>query len=113
MTDSANPRAARPTDMADLHPLAKQIHQASPAPLRLELSDGTSGVFRMGHTEWFQTEFQAEGTREGDDATYRFVTDGGLAAHQQRVAVGDEPVGRETADGWAAVGTVTAVSPVG
>ena len=44
--------------MADLHPLAKQIHQASPAPLRLELSDGTSGVFRMGHTEWFQTEFQ-------------------------------------------------------
>ena len=88
--------------MADLHPLAKQIHQASPAPLRLELSDGTSGVFRMGHTEWFQTEFQAEGTRDGDDATYRFVTEGDRLL-----------VGRETADGWAAVGTVTAVSPVG
>ena len=88
--------------MAELHPLAKQIHQTSPAPLRLELSDGTSGVFRMGHTEWFQTEFQAEGTRDGDDAAYRFVTDGDRLL-----------VGRETADGWAAVGTVTAVSPVG
>ena len=88
--------------MADLHPLAKQIHQTSPAPLRLELSDGTSGVFRMGHTEWFQTEFQAEGSRDGDDATYRFVTDGDALL-----------VGRETADGWATVGTVTAVSPVG
>ena len=88
--------------MADLHPLAKQIHQTSPQPVRLELSDGTSGIFHMGHTEWFQTEFQAEGTRVDDGATYRFVTDGDALL-----------VGRETADGWAAVGTVTAVSPVG
>ena len=88
--------------MAALHPLAKQIHQTSPRPVRLELSDGTSGVFHMGHTEWFQTEFQAEGTRVDDGATYRFVTDGDALL-----------VGRETADGWAAVGTVTAVTSVG
>ena len=57
-----------------LNEVARRIHAVSPRPVRLELDDGTAGVFRLNGTEFFQDEFNGEGSREGDDATYRFVT---------------------------------------
>jgi hypothetical protein len=53
--------------MADLNTLAKRIHNASPDPIRVTLDDGTEAVLRMESTEFFQQEFQAEGTREEID----------------------------------------------
>ena len=46
----------------------------SPDPVALTLDDGTEAVFRISSAEFFQQEFQAEGTRVDDDAEYRFVT---------------------------------------
>lgn len=67
--------------MADLNPIAKRIHNVSPRPVRLTLGDGTSAVYRMHSTQFFQLEFQGEGERveddaerSGDDAEYRLVT---------------------------------------
>ncbi|MFC6824520.1 transcriptional regulator [Halopelagius fulvigenes] len=61
--------------MADLNPVAKRIHNVSPNPVRLTLDDGTSAVYRMHSTEFFQLEFQAEGERQDDDgAEYRLIT---------------------------------------
>ncbi|ERG94950.1 hypothetical protein [Haloquadratum walsbyi] len=60
--------------MAELNPVAKQIDNVSPAPIRLLLSDGSSGVFKMQNTEFLQAEFQAEGHRIDDESAYRFIT---------------------------------------
>ncbi|ERG92658.1 MAG: hypothetical protein J07HQW1_02703 [Haloquadratum walsbyi J07HQW1] len=60
--------------MAELNPVAKQIDSVSPAPVRLFLSDGSSGVFEMQNTEFFEAEFQAEGHRIDDETPYRFIT---------------------------------------
>ncbi|RDI72597.1 transcriptional regulator [Halopelagius longus] len=60
--------------MADLNPVAKRIHNVSPKPVRLTLSDGTSAIYRMHSTEFFQLEFQAEGERVDDRADYRLIT---------------------------------------
>ena len=86
--------------MAELNSIAKRIHNVSPDPVCLTLDDGTVGVFRVSGAEFFQQEFRAEGTREGDDARYRFVT----SEDNESVLVG-----RESDDGWAVVGTVVEV----
>jgi hypothetical protein len=54
--------------MADLNPIAKRIHNVSPNPVRLTLADGTSAVYRMRSTQFFQREFQGEGERVDDVA---------------------------------------------
>lgn len=82
-----------------MHTLAKRIHNLTPRDVRLTFADGSTVTLSMASAEFFQEAFQAEGV---DDAgrTYRLVTDGG-----------DDPLvaGRETDDGWATVGEVTAV----
>lgn len=60
--------------MADLHPIAKRIHNISPDPIELTLDDGTTAIFHISGAEFFQQEFQAEGTCEDDTADYRFIT---------------------------------------
>jgi hypothetical protein len=84
----------------DLNPLAKRIHNVSPRPVELTFADGETGVFHCSSTEFFQTEFQAEATREGDDADYRVTT----TEDGERVVVGRK--GPDD-DGWALVGEVT------
>ena len=86
--------------MTDLNPIAKRIYNVSPDPVRLTLDDGTTGVFRLSGAEFFQREFQAEGTRDGDDARYRLTTteDNGTVI-----------VGREADDGWSLAGAVVEV----
>ncbi|XVH32102.1 transcriptional regulator [Haloferacaceae archaeon DSL9] len=88
--------------MADLHPVAKRIHNASPAPVRLTLDDGTNGVFEMSSTEFFQQEFRAEGTRRDDEgAEYRLITsEDHESIHLGRKGPAD--------DGWSMVGEVVA-----
>ncbi|WP_101294675.1 transcriptional regulator [Halegenticoccus soli] len=85
--------------MADLNPLAKRIYNVTPEPVRLTLDDGSTGVYHLESAEFFQREFQGEGTREGDDAEYRFAT----TEDNERVIVG-----RKGPDegGWSMVGTV-------
>jgi hypothetical protein len=92
--------------MADLNTLAKRIHNASPDPIRVTLDDGTEAVLRMESTEFFQQEFQAEGTREDDDADYRLVS----SEDNESILVGRQPAGSE---GWEMIGAVAAVEPVG
>lgn len=91
-----------PLDMADLNRVAKRIHNISPKPLRLTLSDGSTAVYHLSSTEWFQTEFQGEGTREDDDADYRFTT----TADESAVIVGRKGPDDE---GWTMVGEVVEV----
>ncbi|TQQ80989.1 transcriptional regulator [Halonotius terrestris] len=85
--------------MADLNPLAKRIHNVSPDPVRLTLDDGTAAVFRMASTEFFQQEFQAEGSREDDAADYRLVS----SEDNESILVGRQPA---DAEGWEMIGTV-------
>ncbi len=87
--------------MADLNPIAKRIHNVTPKPVRLTLDDGTEAVFEMSWTEFFQQEFQAEGTRKGDDAEYRFIS----SEDNDSILVGRSGPDEE---GWAAVGAVVA-----
>jgi hypothetical protein len=91
--------------MAALNRIAKRIHNISPNPLELTLDDGSTGVYRLSSTEWFQTEFQGEGTREDDDAEYRFTT----TADESAVIVGRK--GPDD-DGWTMVGEVVEVERV-
>lgn len=88
--------------MAELNRIAKRIYNVSPDPVRLTLDDGTSAVFRLSSAEFFGREFQGEGTREDDDATYRFVT----TETNEAVVVGRRVPGEE---GWTAVGEVVEV----
>ncbi|WP_224334829.1 transcriptional regulator [Haloprofundus halobius] len=91
--------------MADLNPIAKRIHNVSPKPVLLTLSDGSSAVYHFSGTQFFQREFQGEGTCEDDDADYRLVT----SEDNESVLLGRK--GRE-ADGWSMVGEVTEVERV-
>ncbi len=93
------PSTDRPFYMADLNPIAKRIHNVSPDPVRLSLDDGTTGVFQFNGTEFFQREFRAEGTRDGDDATYRLIT----SEDNSAVLVGRS--GPDD-DGWTMIGEV-------
>ena len=85
--------------MADLNDVAKRIHNVSPNPVRLTLDDGSSAVYRMHSTEFFQQEFQAEGERVDDDAEYRRVT----SADNESVLLGRKGADE---DGWTMVAEV-------
>ncbi|WP_247004758.1 transcriptional regulator [Halosolutus gelatinilyticus] len=91
--------------MASLNPVAKRIHNISPDPVALTLADGTQGVFHVSGAEFFQQEFQAEGTREGDDAAYRFVS----SEDNESVLVGRKGPDES---GWSMIGTVVEATPV-
>ena len=90
--------------MADLNTLAKRIHNIAPKPLRLTVDDGTEGVFEFEWTEFFQQEFQAEGSRRDEDAAYRLVS----SEDNEEILVGRQPAGSE---GWEMIGTITDVEP--
>lgn len=85
--------------MADLNPIAKRIHNVTPDPVRLTLDDGTEAVFDFEWTEFFQQEFEAEGSRENDDASYRLVS----SEDNEDVLVGRQPTG---GDGWEMLGAI-------
>ncbi|WP_137288458.1 transcriptional regulator [Natronorubrum halophilum] len=88
--------------MAELNPIGKRIHNISPDPVRLTLEDGTDAVFHVSGAEFFQQEFQAEGTREGDEgAAYRFVS----SEDQASILVGRKGPDEE---GWSMIGEVVA-----
>lgn len=91
--------------MADLNRIAKRIHNISPKPVRLTLDDGSAAVYRLSSTQWFQTEFQGEGSREDDDAEYRLTT----TADESAVIVGRKAPADE---GWTMVGEVVEVERV-
>ena len=85
--------------MSDLNRVAKRMYNIHPNPMFLVVGDGIEGRFTLQSAEFFQTEFQAEGTRDGDDAVYRFATtDDNDAVIVGRQAPGD--------DGWSMVGEV-------
>lgn len=88
--------------MAELNRIAKRLHNISPEPVRLTLDDGTKAVFELSGTQFFQQEFQGEGTRRDDDAAYRFVT----SEDNQSVLVGRKAPDDEQ---WAIVGEVVTV----
>lgn len=88
--------------MADLNPIAKRIHNLTPSPVRLTLDDGTEAVFRMAWTEFFQQEFQAEATREDDEADYRLVS----SDDNDEILVGRSGIDE---DGWSMIGSVVEV----
>ncbi|SIR60174.1 transcriptional regulator [Natronorubrum thiooxidans] len=90
--------------MAELNPIGKRIHHISPDPVRLTLEDGTEAVFHISGAEFFQQEFQAEGTRDDDEATYRFVS----SADNDAILVGRQGLDE---DGWSMIGEVVAVEP--
>ncbi|UHQ98597.1 transcriptional regulator (plasmid) [Natrinema zhouii] len=91
--------------MADLNPIAKRIHNVSPDPIRLTLDDGTKAVFHIFGAEFFQQEFQAEGTRvDDDDAEYRFVS----SDDNETILVGRK--GPEDS-GWSMVGSILDTAP--
>jgi hypothetical protein len=80
------------------------MHNVAPDPLRLTLDDGTTGTFHLDGAEFFQETFQAEATREGDDAAYRFVT----SENNEAVLVGRRAPDEE---GWTTVGEVVEAEP--
>ncbi|MGZ0746538.1 MULTISPECIES: transcriptional regulator [unclassified Haloparvum] len=91
--------------MADLHPVAKRIHNVQPDPVRLTLDDDETGVFRFSSTEFFQQEFRGEGAREGDDADYRLVS----SEDNERILLGRKGPDEES---WSMVAEVTAAEAV-
>lgn len=90
--------------MAQLHPLAKRVHNASPTPVRLTV-DGETHTFHFSSTEFFQQEFRAEGRRDGDDADYRLIT----SENNESLLVGRNAPDEE---GWSLLGKVTDVERV-
>ena len=89
--------------MADLNPIAKRIHNVTPEPVELTLADGTEAVFEFEWTEFFQQEFQAEGSRKDDEASYRLVS----SDDNEDILVGRQPTGE---DGWEMLGAITAAA---
>ncbi len=85
--------------MADLNPIAKRIHNVTPKPIRLRLDDGTEAVFEMSWTEFFQQEFQAEGSRTDDNADYRLIS----SEDNDSILVGRSGPDEQ---GWSMVGSV-------
>ncbi|ADQ66477.1 transcriptional regulator [Halogeometricum borinquense] len=87
--------------MAALNAVAKRIHNVSPDPVQLTLDDGSTAVYRMHSTEFFQQEFQAEGERVDEaDAEYRLIT----SEDNESVLIGRSGADE---DGWTMVGEVT------
>jgi len=83
-----------------MNTLAKRIHNIAPDPVRLTLAGGDTLELEIRSAEFFQEEFQAEGT--DGETTHRMITDGE-----------DDPllVARRTADGWEVLGEVASVEP--
>jgi hypothetical protein len=82
---------------------AKRIHNIAPEPVRLAFAGGTTVEIEVRMAEFFQEAFQGEGV-DAEGRTYRLVSDGT-----------DDPLvaGRETDEGWEAIGEVVAVERVG
>ncbi|KAB1198457.1 MULTISPECIES: transcriptional regulator [Haloferax] len=91
--------------MSDLNRVAKRMYNIHPKAMRLVVGDDIEDTFSLKSAEFFQTEFQAEGTRTGDDALYRFAT----TDDNESVIVGRRAPGE---DGWSMVGEVTAVERI-
>ncbi|WP_049972762.1 hypothetical protein [Haladaptatus cibarius] len=91
--------------MADLNRIAKRIHNVSPDPIRLTLDDGTNAIFHISGAEFFQEDFQAEGTRENEDAQYRFIS----SENNESVLVGRKEPDESN---WSMVGTILEVDTV-
>ena len=85
--------------MADLNPIAKRIHNVTPNPVRLTLDDGTEAVFELSWTEFFQQEFQAEGSRTDETADYRLIS----SEDNDSILLGRSGPDEE---GWSMVGSV-------
>ncbi|KAB1187782.1 MULTISPECIES: transcriptional regulator [Haloferax] len=88
--------------MSDLNRVAKRMYNIHPNAMYLVVDEDLEGRFTLQSAEFFQTEFQAEGSREGDDAAYRFAT----TEDNDAVIVGRQAPGEE---GWSMVGEVTSV----
>ncbi|ELZ82524.1 hypothetical protein C453_15603 [Haloferax elongans ATCC BAA-1513] len=91
--------------MADLNRIAKRMYNIHPKPMRLVVGDDIEGTFTLDSAEFFQTDFQAEGSREGDDAVYRFTT----TEDNDAVIVGRQD---PDSDGWQMVGNVASVERI-
>ncbi|AGB37044.1 hypothetical protein [Natronococcus occultus] len=91
--------------MAELNPIAKRMHNISPDPIELTFDDGRSAIFTLSGAEFFQQEFQAEGTCRDDDAAYRFIS----SSDNESVLVGRQG---SNDSGWTNVGTVVEASKV-
>ncbi|ELZ96767.1 hypothetical protein C440_03298 [Haloferax mucosum ATCC BAA-1512] len=91
--------------MPDLNRVAKRMYNIHPNSMHLVVGEELEGAFTLESAEFFQTEFQAEGKRDGDDATYRFAT----TEDNERVIVGRQPSGE---NGWTMVGEVVSVERI-
>jgi hypothetical protein len=93
--------------MADLHPIAKRIHNVQPDPVRLELDSGETGTFEFSSTEFFQREFRGEGVRtdEDTDAAFRLIT----TDDYESVLLGRSAPDEE---GWSMIGAVVTAEPL-
>lgn len=81
-----------------MHPHAKRIYNIAPENVVLTFTDGESYEFEVSSAEFFQEDFQAEGTRVDDpDAAYR------IAGDEKSVVVGRQAPDEE---GWSAFGEV-------
>jgi len=89
--------------MADLNPTAKRIHNVTPDPVELTLEDGTKAIFEFEWTEFFQQDFQAEGSRRDDEASYRLIS----SEDNEEILVGRQ---RSDGDGWEMLGAITAAA---
>ncbi|MFT4883329.1 MAG: hypothetical protein ACI8U4_000834 [Natronomonas sp.] len=83
-----------------MNTLAKRIHNLTPKDVELTFEDDTTVRLDMASAEFFQEEFQGEGT-DPEGTTYRLVSDGDA-----------DPLvaGKETDDGWVSVGEVVDVA---
>ncbi|MUW15590.1 transcriptional regulator [Halorubrum sp. CBA1125] len=90
--------------MPDLHPIAKQIHNVQPRPVRIELDTGETGVFEFSSTEFFQREFRGEGVRtDADrDADFRLIS----SEDYERILLGRSGPDE---DSWSMVGEIVSV----
>ncbi|ELZ55523.1 MULTISPECIES: hypothetical protein [unclassified Haloferax] len=91
--------------MPDLNRVAKRMYNIHPNAMRLVVGEEIAGTFTLESAEFFQTDFQAEGGLDGDDAVYRFAT----TEHNDAVVVGRQRPGE---DGWTMIGEVETVERV-
>ncbi|WP_332899280.1 hypothetical protein [Haladaptatus sp. CMSO5] len=87
-----------------MNPIAKRIYNIAPDPVKLTFEDGTTVSLAMRSAEFFQEEFQGEGTAMDDDTAYRLITDG--PNNESLIA------GRKVEGGWENAGKVTKAEPV-
>ncbi|POG55829.1 hypothetical protein [Haloferax marisrubri] len=88
--------------MPELNRVAKRMYNIHPNAMHLVVGEEIAGTFTLESAEFFQTDFQAEGRRDGDEAVYRFAT----TEDNDAVVVGRQRPGEE---GWTMVGEVDSV----